>query len=243
MTTKKQPESFAPLTNVALCLSALETAMGREQHLPGMVAFYGPAGWGKTIAAEHAALVHRAYHVQVKSLWTKKAFLLAVLQEMRIAPSETCWAMAAQISQQLSLSGRPLIIDEFDHMVTQKQVELVRDLYEGSDAAVLLIGEEQMPNKLKAWERFHSRVLTFMAAQPADMEDANHLRKFYVKKVQIEDDLLEHALVGHRGNVRRISTQLVIFEQEALKAGKRKVDRDWWGDRPLNTGDVPQRDV
>jgi len=243
MTDKKHTDSFAPLTNVALCLSALETAMGRDQHLPGLVEFHGPAGWGKSIAAAHARAVHNAYLVQVKSLWTRKAFLLAVLSEMGIAPEDTCYQMADQISEQLALSGRALIIDEFDHLVQQKAVEIVRDIYEGSNAPILIIGEEQLPNKLKLWERFHGRVPNFVAAQPADLEDAKLLRKFYVKKVAIEDDLLEHLVAALRGNVRRISTNLSLIEQEAMKDGKRKVDRDWWGERPLNTGEVPQRRV
>jgi len=38
----------APLTNVSLCMKALSRAMDRPGHLPGMVCFYGPSGWGKS---------------------------------------------------------------------------------------------------------------------------------------------------------------------------------------------------
>lgn len=234
---------FAPLTNVALCLSALETAIGRAQHLPGLVAFYGPSGWGKSNAATYCANVHRAYHVQVKSMWTRKAFLLALLKEMGVAPADTCYEMVNQISEQLSLSGRPLIIDEFDHLVTQRSVEMVRDIYEGSEAPILIIGEEMLGHKLKQWERFHGRVLQFVPAQPANLEDAEHLREFYVKKAQVEDDMLEYLVERLAGNVRRISTNLTYVEEVGLKEGKRKIDRDWWGERPLITGEVLQRSV
>ncbi len=36
----------APLANVSLCGIALSRAMERPSHLPGMVCFYGPSGWG-----------------------------------------------------------------------------------------------------------------------------------------------------------------------------------------------------
>nr|WP_249123784.1 ATP-binding protein [Pseudomonas aeruginosa] len=70
--------------------------------------------------------------------------------------------MADQIAEELAASGRPLIIDEMDHLVAAGQVELIRDLYESSQASILLIGEEMLPTKLKKYERFHGRVLSWV---------------------------------------------------------------------------------
>ncbi|WP_207214001.1 hypothetical protein [Solidesulfovibrio carbinolicus] len=61
------------------------------------------------------------------------------------------------------LHGRPLIIDEMDHVVERNAVELVRDLYEASRAAILLIGEKALPGKLAQWERFHGRILDWVS--------------------------------------------------------------------------------
>jgi hypothetical protein len=45
----------------------------------------------------------------------------------------------------------------------------VRDIYEGSGAAVLLVGEERFPMALKrASERFYDRVLKWQPAERAD---------------------------------------------------------------------------
>jgi hypothetical protein len=74
----------APLQNVALCTQALKDAMERPLHLPGLVAFYGPSGWGKTVSATYASNKYRAYYVAAKESWTKKAFLEAILTEMGI---------------------------------------------------------------------------------------------------------------------------------------------------------------
>ncbi len=148
-------QTTAPLQNVALCNTAMERALHRPGHLPGLVAFYGPSGWGKSTAAAYVADRHRAYYVECKSTWTKKALLLAILTEMGVAP-----AHLPDGRPQLVLSQRPLIIDEMDHIVSKKAVEVIRDIYEGSNAAILLIGEETMPAKLREWERFHNRMLS-----------------------------------------------------------------------------------
>ena len=40
--------TVAPLANVSLCASAVERALNRPSHLPGMVCMHGPAGWDKS---------------------------------------------------------------------------------------------------------------------------------------------------------------------------------------------------
>lgn len=233
----------APLQNVALCNGALERAMNRPAHLPGLVAFYGPSGWGKSTAAAYCANRHRAYYVECKSSWTKKALLTAILTEMGIAPAKTLYEMADQISEQLVLSQRPLIIDEMDHIVTKKAVEVIRDIYEGSNAAVLLIGEELLPAKLREWERFHNRMLAWVPAQPCDLDDAQALARMYCQKINITDDLMARIQDVSRGAARRICVNLENVRQMALSNGLDTIDLPAWGDRPLYSGEAPKRRV
>jgi len=61
---------IAPLANITLADRAITRAMERAEHLPGMVEFHGPSGWGKSIAANYVANRYRAYYVQAKSVWT-----------------------------------------------------------------------------------------------------------------------------------------------------------------------------
>jgi DNA transposition AAA+ family ATPase len=146
--------TMAPLTNVGICLKALQRSLARPAHLPGMVCFYGPSGWGKSTAAAYVTNKLNAYYIECKSSWTRKAILNAILSEMGIMPENTIYQMADQVYEQLAISGRPLIIDEMDYMVSKGAVEIIRDIYEGSKAAILLIGEERLPKKLERWERF-----------------------------------------------------------------------------------------
>ena len=235
--------SVAPLANVGLCTGALDRAMNRAAHLPGLVCFYGPSGWGKSTAAAYTANRTRAYYVECKSTWTRKATLTAIIKEIGIQPPQTIYDMTDAICEQLANSGRPLIIDELDHLVEKGAVEIIRDLYEGSGAAILLIGEERLPKKLERWERFHGRILDFIPAQPADIEDARHLARMYCGRIAIADDLLTRIHQAAAGSARRICVNLERVREEAASLGLNKIGLAEWGDREFFMRSAPARRV
>ena len=233
--------TVAPLTNVSLCSKALMRAVDRPAHLPGFVCFYGPSGWGKSTAAAYVQNTQDAYLIQCQSSWTRKAVLLEILMEMGITPKKTLYEMVNQVCQQLADSQRPLIIDELDHMVKKGAVELIRDIHDGSQAAILLIGEERLPEKLKRWERFHGRVLDWIPAQPADLDDCRHLANLYCRNVSISDDLLQAIHKICRGSARRIIVNIGRIQTEAATIGSSSMSLADWGNRKFWTGEAPVR--
>jgi len=235
--------TVAPLKNVALCARALQRAMDRPHHLPGIVAFYGPSGIGKSMAAAYTANKHRAYYVEAKSSWTRKAFLVAVLTEMGIEPAKTISDMVDQVAEQLVKSNRPMIVDEMDHIVQKSAPELIRDIYDASGATILIIGEERLENKLRRWERFHNRVLEWVQGQYGDIEDTRLLSQLYAPDTQFAPDMLDHLRRQSDGIVSRICINIEKVRQEALATGWESVDLATWGNRPLYTGTAPIREA
>jgi DNA transposition AAA+ family ATPase len=195
------------------------------------------------MAAAYAANQHRAYYIQCKSTWTKKALVVALLKEMGIQPKGSVTDMVEMACEELIHSGRPLIIDEVDHMVNKKAVEIIRDIYEGSEAPILLIGEEYLSNELEKWERFHSRILEWSAAQPVCLDDARQMRRLYSPRVIIEDDLLKHLLSLADGSVRRVCVNISQISKVAEAEGLESIDLDTWGSRPLYRGRPMKRDL
>ena len=236
-------EGKAFTSNVALAMSAMEAAVNRPAHLPGIVALTGPAGFGKSQAASVVSTNFNAVSVQIKKLWTRKGVLLAILKEMNVVPAATLYGMGEQIAEELALSRRPLIVDECDFLVAKGDIEIIRDIYESSLAAIMIIGEETMPAKLKVWERFHSRVLRFCQAQPINREDARKICDVHVTGVEIADDLLFAAIKDKecKGSARRLVTALEAFKGYAVANGISRMDLAAWGDRPLMAGDVQIR--
>lgn len=231
----------APLVNIALCLTAMDRAVNRKPHLPGIITFTGPSGFGKSSAAAVTANRFDAVCVQADETWTRKGLLTAILEEMGVTPGGTLYTLGKQVAAQLALSRRPLIIDECDCLVKKDIMGIILGIYEGSNAAIMLIGEENLPTKLRQWERLHGRVLDFVLAQPASLEDARALRDLYVDGVDITDDLLAYVHKEAKGSVRRICVNLERIREEAVDNGLAVMDREAWGDRPLFTGEAPAR--
>ncbi len=234
----------AQIHNLSLVRTATERLVGRTAGLPGIAVLYGPAGYGKTTAALAIANENRSYFVQMRSAWGRKALLEKILLEMGAKPHGTIPQMLDQVCEQLATSGRMLMIDEFDYCGrTDGLIELVRDIYEGSQSTLLLLGEELLPQKLKKWERFHSRVLSWIPAQPITVDDASLLAPIYCPGIHVGGDLLEHLVKLSGGSVRRVSVNLASIYDEASLEGWATVDRATWGARSIYTGDAPRRAV
>ncbi|MGZ9811257.1 AAA family ATPase [Pseudoroseicyclus sp. H15] len=231
--------TIAPLRNVAALAALVGRLKGRSLGLPGMGTFYGPSGWGKSTAGIYATNKFQAVTVQVKSVWTQKSLCEAIIAEANMQPHRTTGRMIEQIGMYLAQTDVPLIIDEADFLVKRGMIEIVRDIYESSQAPVILIGEENLPQHLMKWERVHGRMLDWVAAQPADIADVGHLAALYAKGIKVERDLQQRILTASKGSIRRISVNLDRAAERARNLGKTTLSvEDWAGE--LFTGAAPE---
>jgi hypothetical protein len=222
-------KTIAPLRNVALFSELVERVVKRSPGLPGMACFHGPSGRGKTSAATYAANTHRAYHVRVQSAWTRRAFVNAIAAQMgtEVKPiiADTVALIIEGIAKDVEKRPRPLIIDEADYLVKDRFLEIVRDIHDLSGAAVILIGEEDLPRKLQRMEKIHGRMLDWVEAQRASIGDARHLARLYCPGLEIADDLLEAIHHASDGSARRIVVNLDRAREAAALGNMRKLDR------------------
>lgn len=238
---------FANINNLSLVAIAMEKLTSRMDGLPGLGVLYGPSGYGKTTATVAVANRTQAYYVQLRSAWSKKTMLEKACFEMGVPAGKTVASSLDNICEQLAASQRPLILDEADYLVSKTgMVELVRDIYEGSQAPIMLVGEEQLPNKLKKYERFHGRVLSWIPAQPVSMADAELLAEVYAPDVQIDAELLAHIVEMAHGSVRRVTVNLVNLAEAAAVNDYESADMDSitkMQDFEFYKGEVPKRGV
>lgn len=232
---------IVPLTNVGLLATSIERAMRRPADLTGLVVMYGPSGYGKSIAAAFAATKHRAYYVECRDTWTKKAFLQAVLREMAISAARTLSEMVDQIAEQLTRSGRPLLVDDAQYLLDKAAANIITDLLNASQGTIVLIGEERVPSSLKKLERLHNRVLEWVPAQPSTLDDLRELADANYPHLTIDDDLLEDLRSKTKGCLRRVAVNLYRVHTEAQALGTDTVDLATWGNRGWFTGDAPAR--
>lgn len=226
--------TLKPLSNVVALATAMEDVLSLGGGLPGLVCMYGEAGLGKSKAAAWIANSHRGYYIELKSLWTPKHLLAIALREMGIHPAGTIGAMLDQACEHLASvthegMPRPLIIDQADYLIDRGKASLLMDLYEGSQAPLLFLGEERLQAKLKTAENtVHSRVLHWIKAMPCTPDDCRQLAALYAPKLNIADDLLAEINQVCDGITRRVAVNLHRIASDAKVHGWKSVDRAQW---------------
>lgn len=240
MNNNSASRNLAPLRNVSNFLTLANRLQERGAGLPGMGCFYGPSGYGKTTASLYSANEVDACAVQCKSVWTQKKLCQTICKELGQTPQKSIADMVDQIAEALARSRRPLIIDEADFLVKKNMIEIVRDLYESSMVPVILIGEEQLPQKLAKWERVHGRILSWVAAEPADDSDFELLQDIRCPGVELSPELIAEMKRASRGSARRIVENLELAREIAAIRGIKALGKKEWGNRAFFAGQTPQ---
>ena len=231
--------SVAPLANVVRLVQLIERCKSRAHGLPGMGCFHGRAGLGKTTSGIYATNSFNACHVEAMPIGGVKGLLTMIVAELGLKPASTSSALFDQAAQELAVSGRPLIIDEADKILHETPIEIVRRLHDVSQAPVILMGEEALPQMLQRWERVHSRILSWVGAEAATADDVEHLVKIYAGGVALGADLKAALLAASNGSIRNVSTNLAHVREYALTRGLKNVDLGDWGKAPFHTGIAP----
>lgn len=228
-------QAIAPLTNVSATVEAVQNILDRIHGEPGLACLYGPSGYGKSYAAAFIATRYRGYWVQMRSLWSRKTLLLNILKSMGIVAAKTQDEMLDQVAEQLAITQRPLIIDEADYLVDRpKWALLLMDLFEASQAPILFLGEERMRAKLNVPDlrKVHNRVLHWIRARPADLDDCRKLAGLYARDLPVADDLLAHIANAVEGCTRRVVVNLNLVKSRAGVHGWDRVDLAAWNGQP-----------
>lgn len=232
--------SVAPLANVGRLTALIKRIEAREYGLPGLGCVYGRAGRGKTTAAIYAMNALNAVHVEALPLGGVKGLLRMIVEELGLKPKRTAEDLFMQAAEDLGRTGRPLIIDEADHILTDRSIEIVRRLHDTSWAPVILMGEEALPQKLVRWERVHGRMLSWVGMEEATRDDVDHLAKIYARGLTLGQDLKDKLLRASRGSIRNVSTNLSHVREFAQVQGLSSVTLVEWGQKPFHTGEAPQ---
>lgn len=234
--------TIANIANLHLVARALNQLIDRHKGLPGIGVYYGHSGFGKTFTTVAVANEANAYYVQMKSVWSKKVFAESICYELGVPFGKTISGSLDNIIEQLAASQRPLIIDEADYAADRKPfIEFIRDIFEGSQSPIVLVGEEMMPKKLQKYERFHGRVMKWVPALPVSFDDAVLLAPIYAPGITVADDLLMKLVELAHGSVRRVSINLVHIAEHANAKGLDIVDLSNYDLQQVYTGEAPRR--
>lgn len=234
--------TLAPLANLTRLMTLYRRLADRPVQLPGLGVFYGRSGLGKTHAATYLQNKTRGVRIEIGETWTRKTLLSSILRELGVSsPRGTIPDLAEQAIILLAdAPERPLIIDEADKLVDKRMIEIVRELFEGSQCPVILIGEEALPKKLEVSERTHNRVLEWTAAEPCSLEDARQLARVTCPGIDISEEMIARVLSESGGITRRVSVNLARLVEWAQTQGVTSVTPKAY-DGGYYTGVAPTR--
>ncbi|SMH42207.1 AAA domain-containing protein [Mesorhizobium australicum] len=234
----------APMKNVANFAMLLQRMVDREPYLPGLAVFFGHSGWGKTESAIYGANRHRARYVECGQYTTARTLLMSLLTELgeqkRRGTIEELLHRAIEILA--ADPRRPVIVDEAHFIAAKRFIDLLRELSDKSGAAVIMIGEENLPVSLEQFERVHNRVLEWLPAVSCDAEDFALLARSRLDGVTIAADLAEALLKQTRGNTRRIVINFARVQELSQVLGKDVITlADFGGPTKISDGRTPRR--
>ncbi len=213
----------AATNNMKLALETMYAGIDAPEGVDKMMIFYGPSGYGKSVAVTHVAATTDAVYVELNKIWTDKWLLTKIARELDLAYIQrTTTGIFDQVVEKFIETQRPLIIDEADYMIDRGSPEILRDIHIKAKTPILMVGEESFLARIKRWDRFDSRILLAKAATPSSFEDGHLLRDIYCDRVAIADDLTDHFTQQYKGVTRRIvnalqNAQTIAIENIAME--------------------------
>ncbi|WP_421793421.1 AAA family ATPase [Hydrocarboniphaga effusa] len=223
-------------------LSAAGTSLSkRSPGMPGIGLIHGPTGYGKTKSVDWYANKTKAHYVRAWASWTPAGMLGDICKELTLPAGGSLHAMSTRIVERLTFSQKALFIDEADYVVDSKRMrDITRDLHDMSGVPIVLIGMDEIEQKLACSPQFTGRVSQNVKFEPLDLADARKIADTLCE-VQIADDLLRKIFTDANGACRNI----IVSLGEAENIGKSRALKsvalaDLGNNVKLFTGAAPQ---
>lgn len=231
----------APVKNVARFGEALDAVFNRSAGEDGVVLVHGATGAGKTTALAYYASKHNAYYVEASPAWSMTSMLRAVLAAMGQEPRGRSADMERQIVDLLSVTGRPLFVDEINYIflpgqqTTLRMVETLHSIYDKSRTPVALVGMDRIDRRIKTQHPQFARRTTFLEFRDMDLDDLRTTAETLCE-VAVGDDLLAALFAACKGRMGYAVRGLAQAERRAKAHGWDSIDMDRWGNREWALG-------
>ena len=223
----------AKTKNVMAAFDAYQTIYQASlEGSPAICLFSGKSGLGKTTAGAFLFVQADGVLVRCYRADTLPAWLWRLARELGLDKRKSKVDMLNFIVRELSLSGKPLFIDESDYIADNIEIlETIRDIYDMSGVPVIMIGYDLLPVKIKRLEQLHNRISQHVKFQRADEEDISIMASELVEHTVISPDLLQELLDVSKGNFRRITTGLASIERFTKSNNLKTINADQWAQR------------
>lgn len=203
----------ASIKRYLMAINCLEESSAPER----MCFVWGMPGAGKTTATAFVVNKTNGVFVRAQQVWNITSMLASIVEQMEGQPHRHKQPMFDYIVKRLAKSRRALFVDEADYL-SEKMIEVLRDVHDLSGRPVTLIGMDQVRRGLAQNERFMRRITEEIKFLELDFADCKEVCRA-VSEVEIDDDLLQVLLEQAGGNVGLITNGIGMIEKVARSNG------------------------
>jgi DNA transposition AAA+ family ATPase len=232
---------IAPVKNISRLGDALDAVIDRSDGTEGMVLVYGSTGVGKSTALAYYLNQSNAIYVEASPAWSLGSMLNAICLAMGQMPKGRAADIEKQITDEMMQQGRPLFIDELDHILLPGQgtslrmLEALRSIYDKSRMPVVMSGMDKIDRKIKLREQLSRRVFQWVEFTDLDAADVR-ITADTLLDCHLADDLIADLITATAGRMGRLIPALAAIDRRAKGNDWAEVDKTLWGGKPWPIG-------
>jgi DNA transposition AAA+ family ATPase len=229
-----------PTSNISRLSEATAALLSRSPGQPGMGLIEGATGYGKTTATVFISIKVNAVFVRALASTTPSTLLRQICKELGVGHRPTNADTVELIVQRLAETGRPLFIDEADHLAGKKVLlETLRDLHDLSNVPVVLIGMKDFRRKITGLQQLTGRIAEWVEFMPATADDAVMLARGLCE-VDVANDLVRKLHDASKGSIRNFVVGLAQVEKFARSRTLQKITLgEWPANKDFFVGTAP----
>lgn len=228
---------IAPVKNITRLGDALDAVIDRSDGTEGMVLVYGASGVGKSTSLAYYLNQTNAIYVEASPAWSLGSMLSSICLAMGHMPRGRAADMEKQITDEMMQQGRPLFIDELDHILLPGQgtslrmLEALRSIYDKSRMPVVMSGMDKIDRKIKQREQLSRRIFQWVEFTDLDAADIR-ITADTLLDCHVEDDLLGDLITETTGRMGRLIPALASIDRRAKANSWTSVNKTLWGGKP-----------
>ncbi|MDA8123493.1 MAG: ATP-binding protein [Deltaproteobacteria bacterium] len=205
---------FAQTSNVQRFKNGMSVVEDRGAREASMMLVTGDPGFGKTATVFWWATMHGAVYLRAKANYTPFWLLSELVQELKGRPSRNSEDLSKQAVISLVREPRPIIIDEVEHTFRDlKVLETIRDLVDLVSVPVVLVGTDQVQNRVARYAQFSSRIASVVQFRPASVADVRICCDCKCE-IPVADDLVEEIHRQAGGRIREVMNAIAVVERQ-----------------------------
>lgn len=216
-------DEFARTKNVMRFMSGIEMVQTPVKGTIGMMLAFGDPGTGKSEVGMWYASQNDSPYIRATDIMSRRSLLSKIVAELGIAPDFRTDDLFNQAVNYLLDHPTTIIVDEVDYLIRDGMVEVLRDLNDITNTAIIMIGMHQLDKKLRRFPHLFDRFSAVVKFQVFDETDIRDMAAD-ICEVAITEDGIKYILERGHGKFRLTMKWFASAERIARTNGVDRVE-------------------